>query len=254
MIIKNWNGDEIEVAESRGGVIATSHPFDNVVSTGVRPWPPIELIQKCVQSRHEKGFSEENARICIAGLGYYSDLQSLHSEDALTWSVFGTISRADIAIRAKWVLAFFDLLSLECTPSENTEVALWRRIPHPEKPIGESNGPELDFAIFTDAASVFGEAKWRAKVATNQGVSGKKSQMELREEFFDRYVHSIYPDITHQDVVGVCWKKEMLYSTAGHENRNPVATWDDVCSLKEHPNCDELIRYLSWKKDHSKQP
>lgn len=252
MKIKDWNGKEIEVAQSRGGVLATAHPFDNVISTGIKPWPPIELVQKCVQSGHQKDFSGENLKICTSGLKYYCDLQSLRSEDALTWSVFGTISRGDRETRAKWVAAFFKLLGLQFVTSENTEFILWRRIPHPEKPDCEDRGPELDFGILTDTSVVFGEAKWRAPVATNQGVNKDKSQLELRREFLKKYADSLYGDKQQLKVIGVYLKEETFETARDIYKRYPLVSWDQVCSLNEHPNSDELNRYLSWKIKHQK--
>ena len=47
----DWNGRTIEVANSDGGVLATINPFDNLVKTGISPWPTPEVIQKLYQSR-----------------------------------------------------------------------------------------------------------------------------------------------------------------------------------------------------------
>src|SRR5205807_319477 len=100
--IQNWHGAEIKVARSAGGVLAVADPWDNVVRTGIRPWPPPELIQKAYQSRQLSAFRGENAEIAVSRLGFYSDLQSLHSEDALTWSVFGPIAYATRAVREEF--------------------------------------------------------------------------------------------------------------------------------------------------------
>jgi hypothetical protein len=62
----------------------------NVISTGVRPWPAPELIQKIYQRREARAFSGDEHRLATATLGFYSDLESsIHSEDAITWGVFG---------------------------------------------------------------------------------------------------------------------------------------------------------------------
>ena len=71
-------------------------------------------------------------------LGHYSDLQSLNSEDAVTWSVIGPL-----AYRTDWKQHFADrLLGLLGLPkSKSVAIWLWRRIPHPEKP-ASTGGPK----------------------------------------------------------------------------------------------------------------
>jgi len=56
-ILLDWHEREIEVAKSRRGVLAVVNPFDNLVKTGIMPWPPPELIQKLYQSRQVRAFS-----------------------------------------------------------------------------------------------------------------------------------------------------------------------------------------------------
>jgi hypothetical protein len=68
------------VAQSSGGVIAVANPWDNVINTGVHPWPPPELVQKIYQSRQVRAFVDEGHTTATAKLGFYSDLQSLHSK------------------------------------------------------------------------------------------------------------------------------------------------------------------------------
>jgi len=35
--MKGWNGKEIVIAQSRGGVYAVAHPFDNLIKAGCEP-------------------------------------------------------------------------------------------------------------------------------------------------------------------------------------------------------------------------
>ena len=81
----------VTVAESAGGVLATIDPFANLLRAGVSPWPPSELLQKLYGSDRWRGKTEEDDRLARAALGHYSDLQSLNSEDAITWSFFGPL-------------------------------------------------------------------------------------------------------------------------------------------------------------------
>jgi hypothetical protein len=68
--ILNWHNESIEVARSSGGVLAAVNPWQNVISTGVRPWPAPELIQKIYQSRQVRAFSGEEHRLATATLGF----------------------------------------------------------------------------------------------------------------------------------------------------------------------------------------
>ena len=78
----DWNGRAIPVARSKGGVKAVSHPYDNLIRTGFTAWPPPEIVQKLYKSRQSRAFDGKDLDVATSGLGYYCDLQSLHSEDA----------------------------------------------------------------------------------------------------------------------------------------------------------------------------
>ena len=49
--------------------------------------------------------------MCTSGLGFYCDLQSLHSEEAITWSVFGTAARAPQPVLKDWLADLMRLLN-----------------------------------------------------------------------------------------------------------------------------------------------
>ncbi len=147
-------------AHSKGGVIATSHPFDNVIRTGCSPWPPPEIVQKLYQSRHIRAFAGEDEKICRSGVGFYCDLQSIHSEDAITWSVFGTVGRASQLLLEAWLADLFRLLDLPGLRTKDAEIFLWRRVPHPDNLV--PGGPEIDVGISTVNALILGEAKWQS--------------------------------------------------------------------------------------------
>jgi hypothetical protein len=48
-----------------------------------------------------------------AVIRYYCDLRSIHSEDAITWSVFWTVFRAPQPVIADWLAELFRLLDLQ---------------------------------------------------------------------------------------------------------------------------------------------
>ena len=90
--IKDWTGSKtVEVAESAGGVLATLDPLANLVRSSLQLWPLPELIQKFYASDRWRGKTEEDDRAVRRCLGHYCDLQSLNSEDAITWSFFGPL-------------------------------------------------------------------------------------------------------------------------------------------------------------------
>ena len=85
--IYDWNSKEISIFRSKRNVIATLSPFDNVIKINADIFPTPEIIQKMYKSRHSKAFAIND----INQISYYSDLQSLNSEDAINWSLWGTL-------------------------------------------------------------------------------------------------------------------------------------------------------------------
>jgi hypothetical protein len=252
--IPNWQGQTIEVARSKGGTIVVIDPFDNLVSTGVSPWPPPEIIQKLYQSRQIRAFDEASRERVTRTLGYYTDLQSLHSEDAITWSVFGTLAYADQGIRCAYVTSLFELLRIPSTPIQNANIWLWRRIPHPDTLV--SGGPEIDFGIQTENVVVLGEAKWLSKIGEAQGKAKDKNQLILREEFFVKYGRKLLGTISNYVILGLSIQGGMVEnreSSLGHDviyHRD--LTWGSVCGIEAHPLEDELRNYLGWKFRNSR--
>jgi hypothetical protein len=110
--MKNWNQKDVEFIKSDGGVIALADPFENLIKNGVKPWPPSEIIQKLYESRQKRAFKEEQMGILETYRGYYTDLQSINSEDAITWSAFGTAAHCPDGIRNKFISGLFKFLHI----------------------------------------------------------------------------------------------------------------------------------------------
>ncbi|MCJ7790327.1 MAG: hypothetical protein MUP69_09140 [Candidatus Atribacteria bacterium] len=246
--MENWNGKKINFAKSKGGVIVVTHPSDNLISANCIPWPPPEIIQKLYQSRQVRAFEGVQFSICTSGLGYYCDLQSLHSEDAITWSVFGTVAYSSLSIRENWVSQFFKLLDIPNAVSTNAVIFLWRRIPHPDTLV--SGGPELDFGIITDNTLILGEAKWQSGVGSTQGKKKNKDQIQLRGEFLKKYGRLLFPSLKVQIVVGVGLFKNTFNNMVPTGVSFLSTTWEDICSIQAHPHFNEIQRYYKWKLDH----
>lgn len=244
--VADWNGNIVPLAHSKGGVKAVAHPFDNLVRTGISAWPPPEIVQKLYKSRHSLAFDGKDLEIATSGLGYYCDLQSLHSEDAITWSVFGTIARAPQNILETWLRDLFRLIDLPDSDSDNAEIFLWRRIPHPDTLV--SGGPEIDVGITTSNAVILVEAKWLSGVGTAQGKARDKGQIQLRGEFLAKYGAAMFPDRPNKVVLGI----SLLPNAFMHTNPEAVdfrtALWHPVCSLSYHQLTDELSHYLECKR------
>src|SRR5471030_2239786 len=89
--LRDWNNREITAVRSKGGVFAFPDYSDNLVRIDRGCWPPPEILQKLYKSEKLWAFPEEEQSLLIGKLGYYCDLQSVHSEDAMQWSYFGPL-------------------------------------------------------------------------------------------------------------------------------------------------------------------
>src|SRR3954453_9225171 len=93
-MIDDWNGSPVTVRRSAGsGQVAYVEKWDrNVMRAGDQPWPAWLLKQVRGYVAHRSWFSDEDADALAADLGVISKFQSFNSEDAVTWSWFGTLS------------------------------------------------------------------------------------------------------------------------------------------------------------------
>lgn len=248
--MKNWNQQEVEIMTSKGGVIALANPYENLVTTGVIPWPPSEIVQKLYQSRQVRAFAKDQRGKLYKFNSYYSDLQSIHSEDAITWSVFGTVAHSPDGIRNQFIHDLFLSIGLEPKPIENSEIYLWRRIPHPDTLV--SGGPEIDFGILAQDILLLGEAKWKSSIGASQGKNKDKNQIQLRVEFLQKYAPKLYPGVTRFVVLGVGLRNDVTGNYSDKAVKCIGVTWSDICCLASHPNHKELLKYLAWKIEYTK--
>lgn len=246
----DWNGNIIPVARSKGGVKAVAHPFDNLIHAGFNAWPSPEIVQKLYKSRQFRAFEGKDLEIAASGLGYYCDLQSLHSEDAITWSVFGTIARAPQNVLEAWIRDLFQMINLPDSYTDNAEIFLWRRIPHPDTLV--SGGPEIDVGIITSNTVILGEAKWLSGVGAKQGKARDKDQIQLRGEFLTKYGPAIFPDRPYKVVLGVGLTPNAFTDTTPEGVIFRSTLWKTLCALPSHPLAIELTRYFEWKLANSR--
>jgi hypothetical protein len=187
-------------------------------------------------------------------LGFYSDLQSLESEDAITWSVFGPVAYASPHLRASFAAGLLKLIGVPSGPVSIANVWLWRRLPHPDTLV--PGGPEVDFGLQTAEVFLLGEAKWLSAVGAAQGVGRDKNQITLRREFCAKYGRRLITGARRFVVLGVSLDGGMV-PTADSEAEGVSLyardlTWKDLVGLDVHPHAAEIRSYLAWKRSNSR--
>jgi hypothetical protein len=236
--MRDWNDKEILIAKSRGGKISVCNYENNLIVPPHSVWPHPDIVKKLYKSNHGKDFDPASYEALSAKLGFYCDLQSLRSEDAITWSIFGTLLYFNKYHQVHFVNSLLEVIGEEHI--QDCQIQLWTRIAHPDTLV--SGGPELDFQIIGDNVVIFGECKWTAKVAENQGKQKNKNQLQLRKEYLEKYGKRIFPHINRQLVLIVGLTKP----------QNPVCpniTWEEICNNTQHPLEEEISRYYHWKKE-----
>jgi hypothetical protein len=252
--IPHWTlGSSVRIAQSASGVPVTTHPDDNLVRGNTFPWPAPELLQKFCASSRFRGATPEDDDAARSGLGLYCDLQSLNSEDAVTWSVFGILAYLPDLERSRIAGRLFSRIGL-APPARNVACWLWRRLPHPEKP-ESNNGPELDFAFLTDSAFILGEAKWNSPIGVGQGIKKDRTQLDLRLEYCQHLGRRALPGIKQFVILGVGRLPGLLPDPVppvdGITVQNLV--WEEVVECFESPLRDELSKYLQWRQKYGQQ-
>lgn len=258
MKLLDWNGYEMEVAESGDGVLAARFHHRNLIQRSA-VGESAEIVQKLVKSMHLCDFPRKDRPVLTEALGFYCDLQSLHSEDAITWSVAGTVAHCDEAVRAAWTRELFTLLDLPSKEPEHSEIALWRRVTHPQ--CLHEYGPEIDFSVITEDTVLLVECKWTGEVEKNQGRFKDKDQMEMRLMFLQKYGRTIttlgkqtrLPEYKNLAVLLLTPELQPIedkWLAEGIDTR--AVTWEQVCSIASHPWADEVSRYYRWKHEHTR--
>jgi len=220
---------------SKGNSKAFIDLLDNLLIPQGAIIPPVEILSKIVESKHLKDFNEENHNVLKGKKGYYSDLQSINSEDAITWSFFGYISKSSNTMRLKFFNEFLRKIGFQ--EDSYCEIKLWQRLPHPET-FG-SGGPEIDVLLIGKKYFIIVECKWKSTFGKYQGINKNQDQMEIRQKWIDNIGKKIYPDYIFQ-----------LVYVGRHKNTNyKSVTWDELSNFKhiagEHKN--KFKKYLELK-------
>lgn len=249
----DWLNRPIKLARSAGGVYAFENPWDGVIRGDVTPWPPPELVQKLYRSRQQRAYRDEDLATATATHGYYADLQSIHSEDAVTWSLFGPLAYSCSAVRSAYVADLCSFLFGKDQERIAAHLWLWRRLPHPDTLV--SGGAEIDFGIQTPRLLLLGEAKWLSQIGAAQGVDGTKDQIQLRVDFCEKYGPKLYPGVERFVVLLVSMCLGTLTKVQRDLSSERVivteATWDQIGMLTSNPWREEFLAHLSWRQAHS---
>jgi hypothetical protein len=249
--IADWNGQPMQVVRSRGGGAIAAYDYTrNMIQTPFTPWPSAEVLQKLCASTRSGAFHPEDYSALAAKLGFYSDLQSLNSEDAMTWSYFGPIVHTTPEVRAHFMMSLLSKIGV-ADHSGLASAWLWRRVVHPDKPI-TMGGPEIDFGLQSGSAVILGEAKWRSKVGKGQGVNRDKDQIQLRREVLEKFGRAFFPSARTLVVLGVGIEDDVACeSTAVLDSGARVIVcnlpWKALCSFDAHPLRPEVAAYYDWK-------
>lgn len=257
-LIENWNGVPVLYRRSHGvsQVLTFERWQENVLRGIAKAWPP-EALQKQARGyvANTDHFDPQDAEALAADLGgRISKMQSINSEDAVTYSWFGTLSEAPADARRAAVQWLYDRIGLQATATDPA-VDQWSRIHHPNAP-GSARGPELDARIDDAApgALVYVEAKWQAAVGTGKGKAAgiPADQIELRRDSL-RSDPALKHDHRPFAVLGVSEKKPAMAAwKETHEHLPPVhvawLTWDELAQCPHHPSAAEFKRYITWKR------
>ena len=255
----DWNGKPVEVLRSRGsGVPYVTSWQRNVIRPGSHGWPPSLVKQVRDRTAQRSWFSAGDAAKLAEELGVVSMFQSLHSEDALTWSWFGTLALADPEARVQTTQWLYDRLGLVASASRDVHIDQWMRVTHPHE-LNSPSGPEVDARVDDPGqALIYVEAKWRAALGSGKGAGDgeREDQIVLRRGSMRRDP-SLASDANRLYVVlGVSNDIADLtpYDDAAEPALRRVEVrwlrWADLAECALHPHAEEFGRYLQWKQQH----
>lgn len=249
--ITNWHGDICQAATSRRDVIALVRVEDNLLCGKHTHWPLAPLTQKYHKSGLLRHFDSAEQEILTHYLGYYCDLQSMHSEDAITWSFFGTLLAETDKIR----VSVLNWLCRRCKIIANNTycaIDLFQRIPHPDSLI--LNGPELDVLLQGDMCIIYVEAKWLSSEGERQGKSHQETQLQLRQKFLHQYGEKEYGPGKQFVVLSLVLKDDAVRADLTDDRHVAIRSlrWRELCGCAVHPLVKEYSLYYRWKLQHTR--
>ena len=254
-VIEGWRGQKIAGARSRGAAVFAAVDWREMVLDSAGD---IETKAADVAGRAAAWFAPEAFTLLTSVSGRYSNVQSINSEDTVTWAAFGP--RAS----ARAVGAIVDLAFGAQSRPEQWSRLFWERSTHPhtQKTTG---GPEPDVTLCAENGWCYViEAKWAADLDDKQGKDGDMTQLEMRADVARRLatepskrgVLVIAPGPERYPAVkrGTFAKyfavdgNRYVPRDAARALEARVLTWEqivDVLARTDGPS--ELIDYLKWR-------
>jgi hypothetical protein len=253
MTLEGWNGQPIQYVCSKGKrqVKAVLDVGNNLIIPSIAAWPPCQLKKKLSASGSIRFFTDDDQSLLTKSTGHYCSLQSINSEDAMTWSVFGPLIDSISEVRDKYIADLLNFLNLPKIAVSRADIRLWERVKHPQTGI-KSHGPEIDFLVEGKGFLVLGEAKWHSKIDTKQGKAKDQTQMGLRKKYL--------MDLAKKGESDSCYVLLGVSANGGivkNETDNALqiyvrdSRWDQICGIESHPLYQVLQTYLKWKVAHS---
>lgn len=253
--VEDWNGNELGVCHSRASAVPYVTSWRrNVIAPPGGQWPAWLEKQVTGYTARADWFDDADAQVLSAELGRISKFQSLNSEDAVTWSWFGTLALAEPKERAAALQWLLNKVGLAAEVTPEAMIDQWSRVHHPNVP-ESPRGPEIDARVSDTNLLMYVEAKWHAELGSGRGAQeGKRDdQVVLRRE-----------SITHDPalaehpgqrlVLGVSNHRQDVSAyargaeaSAGRQIEVRWMTWQDLTQCGAHPHADEFKRYLDWK-------
>lgn len=246
----DWRGKSLPVRRSCGSAVPYVEDWRRNVlrlSPAV-DWPDFLLRQVRAYVARTSWFTDGDADALSAQLGRISKFQSLRSEDAVTWSWFGTLHDASSEARRSSIQSLFNEVNVDVEVSGDVSIRQWVRVPHPNA--AGRVGPEVD-AVIDDphGAVVYVEAKWDAGLGTGRGLS--EGQLDDQIVLRCRALAAPAADTTRPRVVLGLSRAAPDLSAYEVAKETGVAvhwlTWANLTRCAPHPLSEEFSRYLAWR-------
>ena len=250
--IRGWRGQDIVGVRSRSGGEFWARDWRDMV-----PSSSGEITTKAGRApKASSWFQPDDFAILCEVHEHCCYLQSLRSEDTMTWAAFGP-HVPDAVLDDLMALAFGAVVR---GPWRREH---WRRYPHPDTN-KTHGGPEPDAVLVTNDFCCVVESKWLADLDEEQGVDGTTSQLAMRATI----AASLISDPVRRRVLaiapspkryGLARKPNFARYFAANEDRYAAAakadqhgasalTWEQVTdTIERHMGDVEVVQYLRWR-------
>lgn len=253
--LRHWTGRTVRAWPSRtSGVLYVEDVRDNLVFGQIGSEPLPEAVARKRSDTAQAAWFDATASAALAARdGSISRLQSVRSEDAVTWSLFGPLLAEPAGTRAAFLDALLGLAGIAVEASKVCEIELWKRQPHPDTG-NTAHGPEADVILRSDRAVVCVEAKWGAKEGDGQGSARNMTQRDMRVHTAKTLLTAsdTDADVTVAAVIAIAPTKHPMLDPgslwAGAVDRVEIRalSWEDAAKIP-HPSGTEFADQLEWR-------